>query len=129
MAKTLHRADLGWRQRRVFGALGLRPPVAEHSLAEAELLRRHATNASTIVEIGVSEGGSAVELRNAMDPSGTLFLVDPFFRGRLRFSTTRVTAKRAVKRESSGAKIRWLRSLSVEAAASWGGQLIDLLFI
>ena len=67
----LHRADMGWRRRHAFGALGLRPALAEHSQAEATTcFSEHARGAQTIVEIGVAEGGSALEMREVMDPHG-----------------------------------------------------------
>ena len=123
----LHRPELGWRRRHVFAALGLRRPVAQHSEAEGGLLQRYAHGASTIVEIGVFEGGSALELRSVMDPAGTLVLVDPYPPGRLGVSMSRVVAARTVRRSDRGT-VRWIRSTSAEAAPWWSGA-IDFLFI
>src|SRR5262249_59011023 len=69
----LHRPAPGWRTRHVIGALGIRPPIAQHTHAEAALLMRHAAGAETIVELGVAEGGSAAELRAGMAPTGHLY--------------------------------------------------------
>src|SRR5208282_1967351 len=49
-----------------FAWAGLRPPLAQHTLAEHEALMRHARNAQTVLEIGVAEGASAAALREAM---------------------------------------------------------------
>ena len=111
----------------MFAALGLRRALAQHSAAEGKLLQRYAEGASTIVEIGVLEGGSALELRSVMDPAGTLVLVDPYAPGRLRVSMSRLVATRTLRRCDRGT-VRWIRSTSAEAAPQWSGE-IDFLFI
>lgn len=111
----------------MFAALGLRRPVAQHSATEGELLQRYAAGASTIVEIGVLEGGSALELRSVMDPAGTLVLVDPYAPGRLGISMSRVVAARTLRRSDRGT-VRWIRATSAEAAPQWSAA-IDFLFI
>ena len=127
LPRLLHRPELGWRRRRVFGALGLRPAVAEHSQAEAQLLMRYAAGARTVVELGVSEGGSAAELRSVMSPAGRLYLVDPYKRGRLGVAMARIVARRLVK-AIHRARVTWLRRCSDEAARGWR-RPIDFLFI
>lgn len=126
-SQPLHRAELGWRRRHAFGALGLRPPLAEHSEAEAYLLQHHARGAHTIVEIGVAEGGSALELRQVMDPDGRIVLIDPYVPGALGISFARLVARRAVRRCERGT-LQWIRATSSAAASSWSGE-IDFLFI
>jgi predicted O-methyltransferase YrrM len=101
--------------------------VAQHSEAEAQLLRRHARNAKCIVEIGVAEGGSAFELRRVMNHSGTLVLIDPYEPGVLGVSMARVVARRLVSREGRG-DVRWIRKRSGEAARDWNIP-IDFIFI
>jgi glycosyltransferase involved in cell wall biosynthesis/predicted O-methyltransferase YrrM len=122
-----HRPALGWRRRHVFGALRLRPAVAEHSRAEAVLLMRYAAGVRTIVELGVAEGGSAAELRSVMSPAGHLYLVDPYERGRLGVSMARITARRTVNRVGRG-RVRWLRTRSDQAIHNWH-RPVDFLFI
>jgi len=73
-----HRRDYGWRSSTIAGALRLRPPVAQISLAEGELLERYAQGAQTIVQIGVAEGGSAWHARRSMDPGGRMHLIDTY---------------------------------------------------
>jgi predicted O-methyltransferase YrrM len=123
----LHRPELGWRRRHVFAALGLRHAIAQHSEAEGQLLQRYAEGGSTIVEIGVLEGGSALELRVVMDPAGTLVLIDPYEPGRFGVSMARIAAARTIRRSNRGT-VRWIRTTSSEAAAHWNGA-IDFLFI
>ena len=118
----------GWRRRSIFGALGLRGPISEHTTGEAALLRRHAEGASCVVEIGVAEGGSAVELRAAMKPAGILALVDPYPAGRLfGLNMAQVVAHRAVARVP-GARVEWMRMRGDEACLAWS-QPIDLIFL
>jgi GT2 family glycosyltransferase/predicted O-methyltransferase YrrM len=123
----LHRPAPGWRTRHVFGALGIRPPIAQHSHAEASLLMRHAANARTIVELGVAEGGSAAELRAVMSQTGHLYLIDPYERGRLGMSFAWLVAHRAVNAVRGG-QVTWLRSRSDAAVRRWR-RPIDFLFI
>src|SRR5204863_5056662 len=105
-----------WRAKPVFALMRLRRPHAEHTDAEARLLRRHASGAKTIVEIGVAEGASALELRTAMDPGGALYLIDPYHLGRFfgRSAAERV-AHRQVRRGERG-EVVWLTQFSQDAA-------------
>jgi hypothetical protein len=119
--------EYGWRRRPLAGALRLRPPVAHHQAVEGQLLRRHAARARCAVEIGVAEGVSALEMRRVIDPSGTLFLVDPFPTGRLGISLSRLTAHRVVRSAPRG-RVIWVRAGSEEAAAGWD-RPIDFAFI
>ncbi len=114
----LHRPATGRRSRHVFGAVALRPPIAQHSHAEAALLMRYAAGAETIVELGVAEGGSAAELRAVMSPAGHLFLVDPYEPGRLGVSLVRMVARRAVNAVRRG-HVTWMRSRSDAAVGGW----------
>lgn len=118
----------GWRARPIAGALGLRKAVSEHSAAEGELLQRHAAGARRIVEIGVAEGASAVQLREVMDPEGTIHLIDPYPPGRLLgVNMSRVVAERQVEHVQRGT-VEWIRKLSHDAASGWSAE-IDFLFI
>jgi predicted O-methyltransferase YrrM len=123
----LHRPAPGWRNRHMFGAVRMRPPIAQHSHAEAALLMRYGAGAETIVELGVAEGGSAAELRAVMSPTGRLFLVDPYDPGRLGVSLVRMVARRAVNSIRRG-HVTWIRSRSDAAVAGWD-RPIDFLFI
>jgi predicted O-methyltransferase YrrM len=124
----LFRANLGCRSRHVFGALRLRPPIAEHTQAEGELLRRCARDASCAVEIGVSEGGSAWQVRQVINPTGTLHLIDPYERNPLHgLNMARIVAHRLVARVERG-DVEWIRQTSQEAAIGWA-KAIDFLFL
>jgi predicted O-methyltransferase YrrM len=122
-----HRPTHRYRARHLFGVLRLRRPAAQHTEAEGELLREHARGAVRLVELGVAEGGSAMELREVMAPKGTLYLVDPYEPGRLRVSMPLVVSRRTVGSVDNGA-VNWVRQRSFEAARGWTDP-IDFLFI
>jgi predicted O-methyltransferase YrrM len=121
-----YREDFGWRSHSIFGALGLRPPVAQHSIPERDLIRRAAAGARSIVEIGVAEGGSAYDMREVMDPAGCITLIEPFPRV-AGLNISRFTAYRLVESVDRG-RVTWIRALSHEAVDRWSGE-IDVLLI
>jgi predicted O-methyltransferase YrrM len=112
----------------VFAWLGIRPVLGQHTAAEHAALRKWATGRSSLVEIGVAEGASAVALREAMSSFGTLWLIDPFHlsRGR-RINATKRAAHRAVEGCRNGGVV-WIEKFSFDAVNDWDGQ-IDFLFL
>jgi hypothetical protein len=112
----------------VFAWLGMRPVVGQHTAGEHETLRKWATGRSSLVEIGVAEGASAVALREVMSPVGTLWLIDPFHLSRVKaINATRRAAHRAVRGCRNG-RVIWIEEFSSAAANDWNGP-IDFLFI
>jgi predicted O-methyltransferase YrrM len=111
-----------------FAWAGLRPPIAQHTAAEHSALEKHARGCESLVEIGVAEGASAVALRTAMNPDGTLYLVDPFHLSRVRtMNFLRRAARRAVSTKERP-RIVWIETFSHEAAKAWNHP-IDFLLI
>lgn len=111
-----------------FAWIGLRPPIAQHTAPEHQALEKHAKGCKSVVEIGVAEGASAIALRTAMDPGGTLYLVDPFHLSTVRaLNFPRRAARRAVSARA-GPRIVWIESFSHNAAAAWNLP-IDFLLI
>lgn len=112
----------------VFAWLGLRPVWGQHTQAEREALRKWATGKSNLVEIGVAEGSSAIDLREVMSGSGTLWLIDPFHLGRVRgINATKRAAHRVVGKFSNGTVV-WIEKFSFEAIKGWRHK-IDFLFL
>jgi predicted O-methyltransferase YrrM len=106
----------------------MRPVLGQHTAREHEALIKWASGRSSLVEIGVAEGASAVALRGAMSPGGTLVLIDPFHLSRIRaINATRRAAHRAVRSCRNG-RVRWIEEFSSTAANTWNGS-IDFLFI
>jgi len=127
--------ELTYRNRRVlqfphpaYAWLGLRPAIAQHTEPEHAAFSRCARDRSVIVEIGVAEGVSALALREAMAPDGTLYLIDPFHLSRIQMlNFTKRTAHQAVNSSERG-KVVWLQQFSSDAAKNWKGR-IDFLLI
>ena len=57
-----------WLRHPIFAWLGIRPVWGQHTAGEHAALKKWATGKSSIVEIGVAEGASAVALREVMLP-------------------------------------------------------------
>jgi len=112
----------------LFGWLGLRPALAQHTTEEHATLRRLATGRTSIAEIGVAEGVSAATMREVMSADGTLFLIDPFHLSRApALNFTKRVAHRVVEACRRGKTI-WIEKFSIDAARDWN-TFIDLLFI
>jgi predicted O-methyltransferase YrrM len=113
---------------------GLIPPRPMHTEREAELLRRLVATSACVVEVGVYEGSSSVQLVAAMPPEATLHLVDPYVENALRPGwrgverATRRTVGRAARR-AGGPRLRWHVCTSEEAAQRWNGTPVDVVFI
>jgi predicted O-methyltransferase YrrM len=112
----------------VYAWLGLRPFVAQHTAAEHAALQRWAQGRATLAEIGVAEGVSALALREAMSPDGTLYLIDPFHLSRLRrLNFTKRAAHKIVSTCPRG-KVIWTEKFSHDVAKDWKEPL-DLIVI
>ena len=58
---------------------------AQHTQAEQQALHHWVRGRCQVVEIGVAEGASALELREAMADDGTLYLINPFHWSRMKW--------------------------------------------
>jgi hypothetical protein len=117
-----------WLRHPVYAWLGLRPVLAQHTAAEHAAIQRWAAGRSTLVEIGVAEGVSAMALREGMLENGTLYLIDPFHLSRVpALNFMKRAAHRAVGKCRRG-NVVWIESFSQEAARHWNAP-IDLLLI
>jgi len=115
-------------QHPFFAWAGLRPPIAQHTAAEHTALQKHARGCKSLVEIGVAEGASAIALRTAMNPQGTLYLIDPFHLSRVPMLNFLRRAARRVVSTKGGPRIVWIEEFSHEAVSGWDRH-IDFLLI
>jgi hypothetical protein len=112
----------------IFAWLGIRPVCGQHTPGEHEVLKKWATGKSSLVEIGVAEGGSATDLRVAMSASGTLWLIDPFHLSRMpAINATKRAAHRVVEKCRNGTVV-WIEKFSFDAVIGWQHK-IDFLFL
>jgi len=111
-----------WLRHPIFAWLGIRPVWGQHTAGEHAALKKWATGKSSMVEIGVAEGASAVALREVMSPSGTLWLIDPFHLGRESVNATKRAAHRAVEDYANG-RVVWIEKFSFDAVSEWNGPI------
>lgn len=105
--------------------LGFDEPATQVTDAELDVLRRHAAEARTIVELGAFEGKTAVAL--AKESPGNVYSIDPFTPGRLGICYGRVIANVARRRARTG-NLQFLRGFSHDVAPRFH-QAVDMLFI
>jgi predicted O-methyltransferase YrrM len=113
----------------MFQLIGLRGVVAGHTQSEEALLLKYAQGRKILVEIGIAEGASALELRRVVDPNATIYLIDPFVvTGRIPYiNFMQLVAHRYVD-SCSNANIAWLKDYSFNVSKTWH-KPIDFLFI
>jgi predicted O-methyltransferase YrrM len=108
-----------------------------HSAEDALVLLEAARGAKRVVEIGVYEGSSALELCGALGPEAELHLVDPFGHhpdalpngwGATKWATRRAVSRALRQRGSEAPAVHWHVCLSAELASRWQGGA-DLVFI
>ena len=113
----------------IFQLMGLRGVIPGHTESEESLLLKVAQGCKTIVEIGIAEGASALELRRVADPNATIYLIDPFLKTKNfpYINFTRLVAHRYVDL-CRNANVSWLEDYSFNASKMWQKN-IDFLFI
>jgi predicted O-methyltransferase YrrM len=120
----------GWSRFRfkhpLYCLLGMRGVIAGHTPAEEVRLIKHSAGCRTLVEIGVAEGASALELRRVAHPDGTLHLIDPY-ESSWPVSASGLVARRVVAKSDNG-RVRWIKDYSYNAAKGWDLP-IEFLFI
>lgn len=105
--------------------LGVDAAASQVTEKELELLLRYSHDAAVICELGCYEAHTSVAL--ALNTTGRVYSVDPFFPGRLGICYTELVAR--MRRRRTGAKnLVFLRGLSVEIAPKFDLP-IDFLFV
>lgn len=113
--------------------LGLRGPYTSLTSDETNLLRSLVTNCCCVVEVGVHEGATSLEMARSMPADGRLYLVDPHIPATrmerwLGFSAARFVAIRSLR--ACEDKVGFVRQTSLAAAASLAlHRPADLIFI
>ncbi len=125
------------RLRALAVGTGLIPPRTMHSAEDASVLLDAARGARRVVEIGVYEGSSAIELCGTLQADAELHLVDPFGRhpdalpsgwGATEWATRRALARACRRRGADAPTVHWHACLSGELASRWQSE-VDLVFI
>jgi predicted O-methyltransferase YrrM len=105
--------------------LGLDAPDSQVTDRELQMLTKYCRNARVVCEIGCYEGKTSVAM--ALSTAGTVYSVDPFFRGRLGISYGEGIARLHSKR-SGATNLSLIRGFSSEVACDFK-HAIDFLFI
>ncbi len=95
--------------------IGLAKPWTWYSRQECECLEKYARGKKKLAEIGCWQGVNTLRIREAMDPRGTLYAVDPYPAGRLGFNAAKIIARRETEKCGNG-KIRWMEMTDFNAA-------------
>ena len=117
--------------RSVLWSVGLLAPSTQTTAAERACLRRHATGRRRLVETGVFNGVTTLELRHAMSPDAVLWAVDPFPKGRLGFNLDERIARHTVGLSANGT-VEIVKLTGAEAAkryAALGLPPVEFIFI
>lgn len=107
---------------------GLDPAQTQTTLAERDCIARHARGKRRAVEIGVFEGVTTGVIAAALDPTGTLYAIDPFLAGRLGICWGKPIAKRESRRFRPRCQLEFVEAFSHQASQRIGGEF-DFLFI
>jgi hypothetical protein len=113
--------------------LSLRGAQSSVTLSEQRFLSELAANRSAVIEVGVHEGATSKVLRDAMNPDGALFLVDPYLKGvrlekLLGVSFAEYVARRTL--QSWKNSVTFVKDFSSPAADRLLGKVrADLIFI
>ena len=133
---TPDRARDDVRLRAVALWLGLIPPRTMHSREDVEVLLGATANARRVVEIGVYEGASAIELIETLSPDAELHLIDPFGAhadalpggwGASERATRRAVARAQQRRGAQAPSVRWHIATSHAVAARWSQEVDTVL--
>jgi Methyltransferase domain len=125
------------RVRALAVGLGLIPPRTMHSTDDASTLLEAASGARRVVEIGVYEGSSALELCSALPAGVELHLIDPFGKhpdalpkgwGATEWATRRTLARAVRHRGAMAPSVHWHVALSADVARGWS-EPVDVVFI
>lgn len=108
--------------------LGLETPHSQTTIAEQNTLAKYAKEASIAVEIGVYEGVNTVLLAREILPTGVLYGIDPFFKGKLGICYHEKIAKLQIKRQGLRSKVQFIPKLSFDAVNDLPNS-IDFIFI
>jgi predicted O-methyltransferase YrrM len=108
--------------------LGIEKPETQTTQQERNALQEFAKNAKCCAEIGVFEGVNTILIAESMDPGGTLYGIDPFFKGRLGVSYHELITRHSISKKKLGSRIKLLPLFSYDAL-NHVPDLIDFIFI
>lgn len=103
-------------------------PKTQTSKNEQEVIKKYCANKAKAIEIGVYEGFNTAVIAEALQPTGQVFGIDPFIKGRLGISFGKKIAETNLKRRKLSSKAVLVEKLSGDAFQDVPDN-IDFIFV
>jgi predicted O-methyltransferase YrrM len=98
------------------------------TINEREIIKKYAANKKMAVEIGVFEGVNTLIIASELAKNGLLIGVDPFFKGKLGISYSKLITQNRLKKSKVHYKVKLLEMFSYDAALLVN-EKVDFIFI
>ena len=106
----------------------LEKPHSQTTQSERLCLQKYASGKKRLVEIGVYEGLTTVEIARVMAPNGNFHAIDPFFKGRLGVCWSKLITIIHLKRNGVIQQVSLVEKFSHDAVDTIPGNF-DFIFI
>lgn len=103
-------------------------PNTQTSEKERDLISKYAKDKESVIEIGVYEGVNTVTIAKAIKNEGKLYGIDPFFKGKVGVSYSKLIAMVQLARKQVSEKVVLIEKLSFDAADNVP-ENVDFIFI
>lgn len=108
--------------------IGLDKPHSQTTLAEQNTIAKYSGDVLLAVEIGVYEGVNTAVIGNSINSAGTLYAIDPFFKGKLGICYHERIARRHVKASRVSSSVKYIAKLSFDAVNDIPDN-VDFIFV
>lgn len=108
--------------------LNMNGPDTQTSKSEQAAIKKYCTNKAKAIEIGVFEGYNTALIAESLQPTGKVFGVDPFIKGRFGISFGKKIAETNLKRRKLDSKAVLVEKLSGDALNDVPDN-VDFIFI
>ncbi len=108
--------------------LNLNGPETQTSKKEQEVIKKYCANKSKAIEIGVYEGYNTALIAGSLKPTGHVFGIDPFIKGRFGISFGKKIAETNLKRKKLDAKATLIEKFSGDAVNDVPDN-VDFIFV
>ena len=103
-------------------------PETQTTAPERAMIKKYAKDASVATEIGVFEGFNTAEIASVLAPTGILYAIDPFTKGKLGICYGKQICQLLLQRMGTTDRVKLLEMFSFEAP-SHVKEAIDFIFI
>jgi predicted O-methyltransferase YrrM len=103
-------------------------PDTQTTPEERNALEKYAKDARTAIEIGVYEGVNTAIIARTLGTDGTIYGIDPFFKGSLGICYSKIITKLHLKRNGVTARVQLIEKFSFDAVGDVP-EKVDFIFI